>query len=163
MASQEDAEEDSALSSSSALLSTPLDRPLLAIVDAMALLVFAGIGKASHGTNGADGGSGVAGALQTVGTALPFLVAWFATSPLTGVYKVKERTSEQGNLVRDTIVQTAPGWALAIPLGCVLRGVIRGYAPPLAFVVVAMVATLLLLSAGRIAFSVVEDFFVELV
>ena len=61
------------------------------------------------------------------------------------------------------ILLAGTGWALAIPLGCVLRGLIRGYAPPLPFVVVAMVATLVLLCAGRVAFSVLEDFFVELV
>jgi hypothetical protein len=42
-----------------------------------------------------------------------------------------------------------------------MRGVIKGYAPPIPFVIVTMIATLVILTVSRILFSVAEDFFVE--
>jgi hypothetical protein len=136
-------------------MATPLDRPLLALVDAAALTAFAAVGKASH--TGPGGSMEIGAVLQT---ALPFYVAWFATSPLTGVY---QETSQQRGLSLATLQQVAVGWAVAIPLGCVFRGLIKGYVPPLPFVIVTLVATLVILSVARIAFAIVEDFFVELV
>lgn len=136
---------------------TPLDRPLLAAVDAAALLGFAAVGKASHSTT--DGSLDVFAVLSV---ALPFLLAWFATSPLTGVYQPTPKTLDS-NLAVTTVRQVAPGWAVAIPLGCVLRGLIKGYVPPTAFVIVTLIATLVILTLARLAFAFVEDFFVELV
>jgi hypothetical protein len=136
-------------------MATPLDRPLLALVDAAALTAFAAVGKASH--TGPGGSMELGAVLQT---ALPFYAAWFSTSPLTGVYQA---TSRQRSLALATLQQVAVGWVVAIPLGCVFRGLIKGYVPPLPFVIVTLVATLVMLSVARIAFAVVEDFFVELV
>lgn len=138
---------------------TPLDRPLLAAVDAVALMGFAVVGKASHSTT--DGSLDV---LAVLFTSLPFLLAWFATSPLTGVYQpTTPQTADSSNLAVTTVRQVAPGWAVAIPLGCVLRGLVKGYVPPTSFVIVTMIATLIILTLARLAFAIVEDFFVELV
>ena len=52
---------------------------------------------------------------------------------------------------------------VAIPLGIVLRGVIKGYVPPVPFMVVTLISTLVILAGVRVVFSVAEDFFVELV
>lgn len=135
-------------------LSSPFDRPVLAAVDATALLVFAGIGKASHSPDGSlDIGA-------VVLTAAPFVASWLLTSPITGVYSPDDR---QTNLIKGTVIKASKGWAVAVPLGCVLRGLIKGYAPPLPFVIVTLIATLVILSVARIVFSLAEDFFVELV
>ena len=136
-------------------MSTPLDRPLLALVDATALMGFAAVGKASH--SGPDGSIELAAVLQT---ALPFLTAWFVTSPLTNVYK---ETDQSKNLILGNVQQVLVGWAVAIPLGCALRGVLKGYVPPTSFVIVTLIATLVILSVARVLFAILEDFFVEMV
>mmetsp|Transcript_24094 Transcript_24094/g.45808 ORF Transcript_24094/g.45808 Transcript_24094/m.45808 type:complete len:196 (-) Transcript_24094:180-767(-) len=133
----------------------PLDRPLLALVDAVALTGFAAVGKASH--SGPNGAIELSAVLQT---AFPFLLSWFVTSPLTGVYKETERSE---NLALATVKQLLLGWAVAIPLGCVLRGLIKGYIPPTSFIVVTLIATLVILTVSRVAFAIAEDFFVEMV
>ena len=143
--------EDQGLSS----VSSPFDRPLLALADAAALTGFAAVGKASH--SGPNGAIELSAVLQT---ALPFLISWFATSPLTEVYKESERSE---NLALATVKQLVLGWAVAIPLGCVLRGFIKGYVPPTSFIVVTLIATLVILTVSRILFAIAEDFFVEMV
>lgn len=127
-------------------LSTPANNPLLAAIDFAALVVFAGIGKASHS---ADGSLDIQGILTT---AFPFLVAWFATSPFTGIYD-----DRNGQGVIDAGKVAAKGWIIAIPIGCVLRGVIRGYVPPLPFVIVTMIVTLVILGGSRMLFTFVAD------
>jgi hypothetical protein len=127
-------------------LSTPANNPLLAAIDFAALVVFAGIGKASHS---ADGSLDIQGILTT---AFPFLVAWFATSPFTGIYD-----DRNGQGVIDAGKVAAKGWIIAIPIGCVLRGVIRGYVPPLPFVIVTMIVTLVILGGSRMLFTIVDD------
>ena len=76
--SQQPQQEDSSSSS-------PLDRPVLAALDAAALTTFAAVGKASH--SAADGSLDI---VAVAVTAAPFLLAWFATSPLTGVYNKQD-------------------------------------------------------------------------
>lgn len=134
-------------------LSTPLDRPVLALVDLASLLTFAAVGKASHTPDGSID------PIATASVAFPFLTAWFAISPLTGVYSQDERG---GSLILETFIKSGKGWIVAIPLGCVIRGIIKGYVPPAPFVVVTMVATFVILGLGRLLFAVLEDFFVEL-
>ena len=88
------------------------------------------------------------------------MVAWLATSPLTGVYR---ETDKDQSLVQATVQQVVLGWIVAIPLGCVFRGLIKGYVPPTSFVIVTLIATLVILSLSRLLFAFVEDFFVEFV
>jgi hypothetical protein len=132
--------------------SSPLDRPVLSAIDAIALFVFAGIGKASH--SAVDGSLDVGAVLVT---ALPFLVSWFLIAPLVGSY-----TPEATRDVKSAVVQTAKGWALAIPMGCVLRGVIKGYVPPVPFVVVTLISTLIILSMGRAGYTFLSELYVEM-
>jgi len=116
------------------------------------LLVFAGVGKASH--SAVDGSLDVFAVLVT---AFPFLVSWFLVSPLVGSF-----TPEATKDVKSAAVQSAKGWILAIPLGCILRGVIKGYVPPLPFVIVTMIATLVILSMGRVGYTVLSEIYVEM-
>ncbi|KAG7370733.1 DUF3054 domain containing protein [Nitzschia inconspicua] len=136
--------------------STLLDRPVLAILDFVALMVFAAIGKASHAvgdeTTLFQELSGVAL------TALPFVVSWFATSFVTGVYQTIRISDDTNNnnsnndWLVSTWKQTAKGWIVAIPLGCVGRGLIKGYVPPIPFVIVTMIATFVILGLTRTAY-----------
>jgi Protein of unknown function (DUF3054) len=141
--------------------SSPLDRPGLALVDLISLLAFAAIGKASHA---AGDGSILEEMAGVATTAFPFVVSWFATSFVTGVYG-RLKTSDDDDdaddpklpsasrVVAASWAQTARGWILAIPLGCVGRGLLRGYPPPIPFVVVTMIATLVILGAARMAYN----------
>lgn len=133
---------------------TPLDRPLLAAVDAVSLVVFAAVGRSSHSPDGAlDPGA-------VLVTALPFIAAWLSLSPLTGVYSPDDRDE---NILSEVASKVARGWAASVPVGIALRGAIKGYVPPMPFVLVTLISTLVILVASRLLFSIVEDFFVELV
>jgi hypothetical protein len=137
-------------------LYTPADRPVLAIADVIGLIIFALIGKSSHS---ADGSLDLPGVLFT---AFPFVTAWLATSPITGVYSPDERGGDT-NMAASTSIKVAKGWLGAIPLGIVMRGLLKGYAPPVPFIIVTMISTLVILAGIRLLFNVVENFFVELV
>ena len=131
-------------------LSTPLSNPALATLDVVALLGFAAVGKASH----APDGSVDFGAVLLTG--FPFVAAWLLTSPLTGVYKDLQLTKDSGStadIAKGALVQTAKGWALAVPLGCALRGVIKGYVPPVPFVIVTLIATLVIVGGVRLVYA----------
>lgn len=135
---------ESIVESPTALEATPLDKPAKAAVDGVALITFAAIGKSSHAP---DGSIDVA---ATLAVAAPFLLSWFATSPLTTVY-------EEVSGLSSVALQTARGWIVAIPLGIALRGFLKGYVPPTSFIVVTMVATLVILALARVVFTLVEE------
>jgi hypothetical protein len=143
--------------------SSPLDKPILAALDLISLLVFAAVGKSSHASNGS------LDIVAVLAVAFPFVVAWFSTSFLTGVYssldslenvsssvsEEQESSSSSSSWLTQSWIQTAKGWIVAIPLGCVGRGLIKGYVPPLPFVVVTMIATLVILGGTRTAYNFV--------
>lgn len=81
----------------------------LALGDTAAFLLFAYIGKASHGDKSLSFG--------VVQTATPFIVAWLATSPLLGAYT----RAATANVVA-TVKTFAKSWAIAVPMGIGLRG-----------------------------------------
>ena len=152
---------------------TPADRPILATVDTMSLLLFAAIGKSSHSSDSDVGGIDDDNIVGILYTALPFVVAWLTTSPLTGIYSPD--TNQQIRLVNDNgddnndnsslLVTTATsigkGWAVAIPLGIGLRGTMKGYVPPMPFVIVTLIATFVILVGMRILYTVLEEFYLE--
>jgi Protein of unknown function (DUF3054) len=126
---------------------------ILGVVDLVMLLVFAATGRASH----VDGAS--LDIVATLYTAAPFVTAWFLAAPWTGVYqenphKQLDATASYPDVAMAATTQTLRGWVVAMPLGCVIRGVVKGYVPPLPFVVVTLVATFVLLSAGRVVYAV---------
>lgn len=121
----------------------PWSKPALAILDAASLLFFAAIGRASHSEDGSTN------TLMVAQVAAPFMASWFLTSPLTKVYDTTEGPV-------DSLKQTAKGWIIAIPLGCGLRGIIKGYVPPVPFVIVTMISTLVILGSTRALYSVAE-------
>ncbi len=55
---------------------------VLVIGDAICFLIFAAIGRSSHGE-----ASGFAAIPQVITTALPFAIAWFLVSPFVGAYR----------------------------------------------------------------------------
>ena len=140
------------LSNEDGVPSSPLDRPVLSLIDAVSLFLFTATGKASHS---ADGGS--LDMLAVFITALPFLLSWFIISPLVGCYR-PEATKD----IQSAGIQATKGWAIAIPVGCILRGIIKGYVPPIPFVVVTLIATLFILCLGRIGYTALAELYVEM-
>ena len=131
-------------------LATPLDNPTLTALDIVALTGFAAVGKASHAPDGSiDFGA-------VLVTAFPFIMAWLATSPLTGIYKELDASNDE-NVIPKALIQTVKGWAVAVPLGCALRGVIKGYVPPVPFVIVTLIATLVILSTVRVVYALATE------
>jgi hypothetical protein len=106
------------------------------ISDAVALLVFVAIGTANHGNDLTF--------LEVGATAAPLLVAWFAMSLATRLYR--EDTDGWRRL--------ALTWVVAVPVAVLLRSVLRG-GPwderlPV-FAAVALAFTALFVLAGRAA------------
>jgi TRAP-type uncharacterized transport system fused permease subunit len=103
----------------------------LALADAAALVLFAIVGMLSHDGVSASG---------LARDALPLLAAWFAVALVVGTYR--------GPSWR-TLLQT---WALAVPLGVLLRALVLGRdldGGQAAFLATTLVFTLLFLAAVR--------------
>jgi len=125
-------------------IQSPLDRPLLGALDFMAILLFAFVGTSSHNS--------ASDYLAVLAVAVPFLISWFVTTPFLGLYK-SDATSDKIGAFKTA----AKGWIVAIPLGCVLRGLIKGYVPPLPFVIVTMIATIVVIGGTRVAYTAISE------
>ena len=125
-----------------------LSLPWVALLgDALALLVFAWIGRASHGS-----GAGTAGLLngETLTVALPFLVGWFPAAYATGGLRRGAVTGGPAHAVKVAL----PGWALGVPAGIALRSIfLVHHVPPPAFCAVTLAATAVLLGGFRAAYA----------
>lgn len=77
--------------------------------DILSLLLFAYIGRASHGDKSISP--------ELFKTAAPFLVAWLGAAPLLGAY-TRAATAN----VSSTVASFARAWAIAVPMGIALRG-----------------------------------------
>jgi len=120
-----------------------LRNPKLILVDALSITLFAALGKTSH-SNVVDGDS-IGFLLSVLMTALPFLLSWFTITPLLGCYN--DDSSEK---LSETILK---GWAISIPIGIGLRGLIKGYVPPTPFIIVTMISTLVIIGVGRFGYA----------
>ena len=113
-------------------------------LDFASILLFAFIGTSSHNS--------ASDYLAVLAVAVPFLISWFITTPFLGLYS-QDATSDKIRAFKTA----AKGWIVAIPLGCVLRGLIKGYVPPLPFVIVTMIATLVVIGGTRVAYTAVSE------
>ena len=111
-------------------------RPILLVGDTLALITFAIIGRSNHGES--------TDILSDIITALPFIISWLAVSPFCGAFS-REATASLGKVA----VGISTGWAASTPLALAMRGILKGEAPPLPFVIVSAVATFLLLAVWR--------------
>ena len=110
--------------------STPQYIAVLALGDTLAFLVFAAIGRGSHGE-----ATGLAAIPQVILTAAPFAIAWFIVAPFVGVYR-RELVANP----RKMAVRTLVGWVLSWPVAMALRGIFVDHAvPPWTFAVIALV------------------------
>lgn len=151
---------DGVVSAGSNILTPVFKRPVLATLDFSSIMLFASIGKASHSAGGS------LDLMSIAVTALPFLLSWFAISPLTGCYDAEStllsKNDSSPRRFLSVLGTTCKGWSLAIPMGCLLRGVIKGYVPPTPFIVVTLISTAILLGGSRVLFSIVDSNIQEL-
>lgn len=114
--------------------------------DVVALLVFAAVGRRSHGE-----AAGLAAALEVARTAAPFILGWLATAPWLGAYSPRA-TATPARMLQ----VTALAWPAALLVGALLRALLIGRLSPPSFYVVTFLAALLLLGGWRLAFSLAE-------
>src|SRR6266566_8846336 len=112
----------------------------LVVGDAIAFLVFAAIGRGSHGE-----ASGLAAIPQIALTALPFAAAWFIVAPFVGAYR-RDLTADPGKMAK----RTALAWLLSWPVAMALRGIFVDHGiPPLTFAIITLVFNTVILLVWR--------------
>lgn len=117
---------------------------MLAIGDMMCFLIFAALGRNSHGET-----SGFAAIPQIIITALPFAAGWFLVSPFVGAYRRKITAQP-----RAMVMRTVLAWLLAWPVAMLLRGLFVDHnIPPLSFAIVVLLFNMLLLLVWRWPFA----------
>ncbi|EFO80495.1 hypothetical protein OSCT_1720 [Oscillochloris trichoides DG-6] len=119
----------------------------LLVGDTIALLIFAAIGRNSHGA-----AIGPAAFAQVFTTALPFLVGWLISAPLFGAYS-PSTTANPLIMLRHTSI----AWVAALLLGAVIRATMIGRFSPFSFYVVTFIVALFILCGWRALFAVWEE------
>ncbi len=117
---------------------------MLVIGDIMCFLIFAALGRNTHGET-----SGFAAIPQIIVTALPFAAGWFLVSPFVGTFRHKILAQPRAMATR-----TALAWLLAWPVAMLLRGLFVDHRiPPLSFAIVVLLFNMLLLLVWRWPFA----------
>lgn len=119
---------------------------LLAAGDALALFIFAALGRASHGEE-----AGFTAIAQVAETAAPFILGWFAVAPVTGAYHAG-RTATPSHMLARTVLT----WLIAWPIGLGLRALIRQTAIPVSFALVTFITVLAIMALWRGTFAFVS-------
>jgi hypothetical protein len=115
----------------------------LAAGDALAFMLFAAIGRASHSE-----AAGLDALLQVAETAAPFAIGWFAVAPFAGAFEAAVTARPRGMLAR-----TALAWLIAWPIGLVLRALMRHTGIPATFAVITLLTNLCILLGWRGIFA----------
>jgi len=113
------------------------DAAILAGGDVAALMIFATIGRVSHGE--------ALSVMDSFGTALPFIIGWAGSSTLLGGYGA--------SALRTPLKTAASAWVTGIPAGLLVRSVARGYFPETTFVMISMAVTGVFLIGWRSAYA----------
>ncbi|GAC1429045.1 MAG: hypothetical protein NVSMB65_02350 [Chloroflexota bacterium] len=106
--------------------------------DALVFVLFAWTGRSSHGE-----ATGTAALGAVLGTAAPFLAAWFAMAAVLGTYRARD------DAPRALLGRAALTWLLAWPVGLLLRAVILRRGIPPSFAAITLIVNMALLLAWR--------------
>ncbi|MBA2678692.1 MAG: DUF3054 domain-containing protein [Ktedonobacteraceae bacterium] len=118
----------------------------LVLGDVVVFLVFAAIGRRSHGEE-----AGLSAVLQVVTTAIPFLLGWFLVAPFIGAF----RRDIQANPLK-MVQRTALAWLAAWPVAMLLRGLLVDHAiPPWTFWLVAFISNTVFLQIWRLPYALI--------
>jgi Protein of unknown function (DUF3054) len=116
----------------------------LVIGDVLVFLIFAAIGRRSHGE-----AAGLSSILLIALTAAPFAIGWFVVSPLVGAFK-RAQTIQPGKMAK----RTALAWLASWPVGLALRGIFVDHAiPPWTFALITLVTNMIFLQIWRVPFA----------
>lgn len=113
---------------------------LLGVGDALALLAFSALGRASHHLRGDNPLLGV------VLTAAPFLVAWAVIAPLMMTFG---RGARALTTLGRWLVHTAVTWVIAGPLGLLLRSLWLNRPTVPTFAAVTMATVMVIMGVWR--------------
>lgn len=112
--------------------------PLAMIGDAIVFLIFAGIGRASHGEAVASA------AVRTIGTALPFLAGWFVAAATWRAYAAETLHSYRAGLTRVLVT-----WISGAIIALAIRSFLEHRLVPATFAGIAFGFNLVLLLLWR--------------
>ena len=114
------------------------DIAIVAGGDIASLMIFATIGRVSHGE--------ALSLMDSFGTALPFIIGFTGASILSGGYGTSAITSP--------ITTAARSWVTGIPAGLVIRTIIRGgHVPEATFILISMAVTGVFVIGWRSVFA----------
>jgi hypothetical protein len=117
---------------------------LLVIGDAIVFLIFATVGRRSHGE-----AASLSSFLQVAGTAAPFALGWFIVAPFIGAYR-RRKTTGVGNMAQ----WTALSWVAAWPVALLFRGITVDRAvPPVTFMLISLISNMVFLEVWRVLFA----------
>lgn len=117
---------------------------LLVIGDAIVFLIFAAVGRRSHGE-----AASISSFLLVVETAAPFALGWFIIAPVIGAYRYSQTTG-----VRKMAQRTALSWLAAWPVALLFRGIVVDRAvPPWTFMLISLISNMLFLEIWRTLFA----------
>lgn len=122
-------------------------RALLIAGDVAAFLVFAAIGRRSHGE-----AAGLDAFLAVAATAAPFIAGWWLTAPFVGAYR-RAATAGLGPMLQ----RTALAWLIAWPVGLALRALLLGRGIPVSFAIVTLLTNALIICGWRALFAWLES------
>lgn len=112
--------------------------------DALVFVLFAAIGRASHGE-----AAGLAALVQVLETAAPFAAGWFLTAPWAGLFRPAIAAR-----LRPTLARAALVWLIGMPIGMALRMLIRHEGlPPSSFFMTSYLFVLLFMAVWRGLFA----------
>ena len=119
----------------------------LVIGDALCFLIFAAIGRGSHGE-----ATGIAAIPQVIVTALPFAAGWFLVSPFMGAFR-RDVAAQPRTMAIHVALAWVPSWLVAM----VLRGIFVDHGvPPVSFALVVLLFNLAILLAWRWLFALIN-------
>jgi hypothetical protein len=120
----------------------------LVVGDLLVFLVFATIGRRSHGE-----AASLSNLWQIFLTALPFAAGWFLVAPFVGAYR-RLLMSNPRKMAQRTIL----AWILSWPVAMALRGIFVDHAiPPATFAAIALLTNLILLLVWRWPYALTND------
>lgn len=120
---------------------------VLVLGDALAFLVFAAIGRGSHGEATGLGALG-----EVAWTAVPFALGWFLVAPLVGAFR-RSATEPPAQMLKRTEV----AWVASWPVTLLLRWALSAdHQVPVSFAVVILIANAILLGGWRTVFALVS-------
>ncbi|NJK79383.1 MAG: DUF3054 domain-containing protein [Chloroflexaceae bacterium] len=124
-------------------------RLLLIAGDATAFIIFAAIGRRSHGE-----AAGLAAIVEVFKTAAPFLLGWFIAAPWLRTFRPDHYQPGNNPAWWQFAGRIALAWVVALPVGLALRAFFLQRDIPISFAVVTFITNLLLLLSWRGVFAV---------